>query len=65
MCIFISYYFILRYNQKKIQKKYDLDNFEIWVYTNLIDYYKSKGFPFPRDRAMQEILRIRKWININ
>lgn len=65
LIIIVWRYFFTRFNHKKIQKKYWLDNFEIWIFQNLIDYYKSKWFPYPKERAMEEILKIRSWININ
>jgi len=37
-------YLYIRYKQKHIQKKYNFNNFEIWVFTHLIDYYKNRWY---------------------
>ena len=48
-------YFWLRFCQRKIQKINGWNNFEFWVYYNLIDYYKYNHYPFPEEKAKQEI----------
>lgn len=65
ICIWIVFfivfwYIIIRLAQKRMQKKYWLNNFSVWVYVNLIDYYKDIWYPYPEDRALIEIKEIER-----
>lgn len=55
LAFIITWYFFMRFVQKRTQKKYWLNNFEFWVYYNLVDYYKFNGYPYPEKRAKEEI----------
>lgn len=61
--IFFAYIFI-RIMQRKIQKREKWNNFESWLYFNLIDLYKYNWYPYPEIRARDEVnniaLRIKK-----
>jgi hypothetical protein len=51
-------WFFMRYVQRKTQKNHGLNNFEFWVYYNLVDFYKFNGYPYPEMRAKEEIIGI-------
>lgn len=51
----VVWWFWMRLIQKISQRKFWLNNFEFWIYYNLVDYYKFNWYPDPEKRAKIEI----------
>lgn len=49
----IFYYFIFRLVWKIEQKRLWYNNFEWWVYKNLVDMYKFYWYPYPEIEAKE------------
>ena len=57
LALILFYYIALRIAQRKQQKREGWNNFEFWIYFNLVDYYKFNWYPYPEINA-KNTLRI-------